>query len=175
MREASRSGPIPASIGTIFGGLWALIAAMALPPIWRIPATVIAAVSTAILIVRLWRAERPAAGPPTRLFGRKAYRIAVVAEVLAIYAASAALPRLGWQAYFIQAVGIIVGLHFIGLWRATRSGRFVGIAAGMCIVSALAILLPATVRLVDLRDFVAGAGNALVLWMGAGRAARVRS
>ena len=167
MRTVLRSRPIPAAIGTMFGGLWALLAATALPPAWHIPAASLAIVATALLIVMLWRSDQPAAGPAGRLFGRQAYQSAVVAELLAIYAASAVLPRLGWQGYFIEAVGIIVGLHFIGLWAATRAPRFLGIAAGMCTISAAAIPLPATLHLLHLRDGFTGAGNALVLWLGA--------
>ena len=84
-------------------------------------------------------------------------------------AASAVLPRFGWQGYFIQIVGIIVGLHFIGLWAATRSKRFLGVAGGMCVVSAIAIPMPATLHLLNIRDVFTGLGNALVLWLGASR------
>ncbi len=173
MADARPSRPIPATIGTLFGGLWALIAAFALPPAWRLPAAALAALITALLIIRLWRANQPASGAPERLFGRKAYQIAVIAEVAAIYAASALLPHLGWQGYFIQAVGIIVGLHFIGLWAATRSSRFLGIAAGMCVISAVATQLPASIAQVNLRDIITGLGNAAILWIGASLASRM--
>lgn len=169
MRAVARSKPIPATIGMLFGGLWAFIAAMALPPGWRVSTTIIAAAATIILIARLWWTREPASNSSEQLFKRKAYQTAVIAEVLAIYAASALLSKYGLQGYFIQVVGIIVGLHFIGLWFATRSSRFLGIAAGMTILSAIAILLPTTSHLIELRNFFTGAGNALVLWLGAGR------
>lgn len=144
MGGASRSRPIPATIGTIFGGLWALIAAMALPPHWRFSIAVIAGLTTLLLVVRLWRETEPLSGSDERLFGRKSYQIAVVVEVAAIYTASAILPRFGWQSYLLQVVGVIVGLHFIGLWVATRSERFLGIAGGMCVISSMALLFPTT-------------------------------
>ena len=168
-RAVSRSKPIPATIGMFFGGLWAFLAAMALPSDWRLPIATLAAVATVVLILRLWRLREPVSDTRGSLFSRKAYLIAVALEVLALYAASFLLPCFGLQSYFIQVVGIIVGLHFIGLWVATRSSRFLVIAAGMCVVSVLAIFLPATLHLVNLRDFVTGAGNALVLWSGASR------
>ena len=145
-----------------------MIAAMAVPPDWRAPVTTLAAVVTAILIARLWSNREPAAIQRGPLFKRKAYQVSVVAEVFAIYVASAVLPRYGLQSYFIQVVGIFVGLHFIGLWVATQSLRFLGIAAGMTVLSAIAVLLPATLHLIDLRNCVTGVGNALVLWLGAG-------
>jgi hypothetical protein len=169
MRGVSQTRPIPATIGTLFGGLWALIAAMALPSGWRLPIAALVASATAILVARLWRASQRASGSAERLFGRKAYQIAVCAEVVAICTASAILPVFGWQAYFIQVVGVIAGLHFIGLWAATRSMRFLRIAGGMCAISATAILLPATLHLLNLREIFTGLGNALVLWLGAGR------
>ena len=128
----------------------------------------LAATITAVLIARLWFNREPATTQRESLFKRKAYQISVVAEVFAIYVASAVLPNYGLQSYFIQVVGIIVGLHFIGLWVATQSMRFLGVAAGMTVLSAIAILIPATVHFIDLRNCVTGAGNALVLWLGAG-------
>ena len=49
------------------------------------------------------------------MFRRWPYLLAVVLEIVAIYTVSAALPRYILQTYFIEAVGVIVGLHFIGL------------------------------------------------------------
>jgi len=68
------------------------------------------------------------------------------------------------QAYALQALGVIIGLHFIGLWKASGMARFLGIAAAMTIVSLAACALPP-----PLRDMVTGFGNALVLWIGAAR------
>ncbi|KQS03655.1 hypothetical protein ASG11_04855 [Sphingomonas sp. Leaf357] len=102
-----------------------------------------AALVTTLLIVRLWRINQTSSVTMPSLFRRKAYLFSVVAEVLAIYVASAVSTRFGFREYFIQIVGIIVGLHFIGLWAATRSKRFLAIAGGMCIVSTVSIPLPA--------------------------------
>lgn len=169
MRVVPHPKPIPAAIGTLFGGLWAVLAAIASPPDWRLPFVMITALVTGLLIIRLWQASPTSPAPSARLFGRRAYQSAVVAEVVAIYVASAVLPRFGWQGYFIQVLGVIVGMHFIGLWAATRFKRFLGIAGGMCIISAIAIPLPATFHLLNLRDIFTGFGNALVLWLGASR------
>ncbi len=134
MTGVPRSKPIPATIGTTFGSLWALIAATALPPAWRSTVAVVAALTTALLIWRLWRENQRTPNAPERLFGKRAYQIAVAAELVAIYVASITLPRLGWQGYLIQTVGIIVGLHFIGLWAATESACFLKIAGCMCVI-----------------------------------------
>jgi hypothetical protein len=160
--------PIPATIGLVFGGLWFWLGATALPPVWRTLAGLAGALITLGLIVRLWRAPGPE-DTGAGMFKRGAYFVAVALEVAAIYTASALLPKYGLQGYFIQAVGVIVGLHFIGLWRATGLARFLWIAGAMCAVSLLATLLPAAWEGVDPRDAATGIGNALVLWIGAGR------
>lgn len=163
---SERSKPIPGTIGIVFGGLWAIIAATALTPGWRLPMAIAGVVVTIVLVVRLWRTPAPPMDG-NRLFGRRAYQIAVILEVLAIYAASAVLPRLGLQDYFLQAVGLIVGLHFIGLYIASGSRRFLGIAAGMSIVSVAATAMPQWIDGWHVRDAVTGLGNALALWIGA--------
>ena len=166
-----RARPIPATIGLIFGGLWFWLGALALPPAWRTPAGLLGALITVGLIVRLWRAQSQAdAG--AGMFRRGAYLVAVALEIAAIYTASALLPKYGLQGYFIQAVGVIVGLHFIGLWRATGAARFLWIAGAMCVVSLLAALLPAAWQALDPRNVAAGIGDAVVLWIGAGRTIR---
>jgi hypothetical protein len=157
-----RPKPIAATIGAVFGGLWGVVGTQALPPGWRGPAYAAVAAVTLGLLVRLWRAAP--ARPGERLFGRSAYRWAVAGELAAIYAASALLPRWGLRAFFIEVVGIIVGLHFIGLWRATGARRFLFICAGMVAVSAAAMALPARIGETAARDAGAGFGNALVLW-----------
>lgn len=160
---------LPALIGLVFGGLWGLIAAMSLPEAGRAVGTLAVTALTGFLVIMVWR--RPVAstgsGP---LFGRALYLIAVSAELVASYAASVLTPRLGVQPYFVQAVGMIVGLHFLGLWAASRMIRYVWIAGGMCFISVAAMFLPETVGLLHARDFLTGLGNAVVLWVGAGLA-----
>jgi hypothetical protein len=96
-----------------------------------------------VFLARLWRYEPPgAAGRP--LFKTSAYVIAVVAELFGMYAATLLLPRFGAQQQVYSAIGCIVGLHFIGLWDATRNQRFLHITAGMCFVSLLSMIVPFT-------------------------------
>jgi hypothetical protein len=150
----------------IFGGLWAYVAALGSPSAWRSPLSLAVALATLLLVARLWYRGAPAE-TNRRRFNAKWYLAAVALECLAIYAASLLLPRVGLQSYFLQVVGIIVGLHFLGLWSATGSAHFVRIAVGMCVISAAAMLFPETLHLFRVRDVVTGLGNALVLWLGA--------
>ena len=64
------------------------------------------------------------------------------------------------QQQIYPAIGCIVGLHFIGLWFATRSARFLHITAGMCVVSLLSMIVPFTWQTIGLRHVLLGAGNA---------------
>jgi hypothetical protein len=113
-----------------------------------------------IFLARLWKYQlrTNASRPPL---------ISITAEVLAIYAASLLLPRFGAQRQVASAVGFIVGLHFIGLWIATQSPRFLRITAGMCFVSLTSAIVPYTWHAIGLRYLMLGTGNAIVLWLAA--------
>lgn len=152
-------------IGWVFGTLWATIAVSGLPHAYVGAAYACGVVLAGLFLVRLWRAPFSGVGRP--LFKTRAYIVAVVAEVMAIYAASALLTRHGWQQQVLPTVGVIVGLHFIGLWIATRSPRFLSITAGMCAVSVIAMLMPYEWHGVRARNLLLGLGNALVLWWNA--------
>ena len=165
--KKDRSRSISGSIGLFFGGLWGVIGALSLPSVWQLPIILVVALISTVLVIRLWRTDIKLNAGTKKMFGRRAYLFAVVLEILAIEAASVLLPRIGLQHYFIEVVGVIVGLHFIGLWKATKSTRFLKIAAGMCVASIVGAIFPYTWGLVHLRDFVTGFGNALVLWIGA--------
>ena len=84
-----------------------------------------------------------------------------------MYMASLLLPRFGGQQQVYSAVGCIVGPHFIGLWVATWSRRFLHITAGMRFVSLLSMILPFTWYTIGLRYLLLGGGNAIALWVAA--------
>lgn len=93
------------------------------------------------------------------------YGGAIAFEVVAIIAGSIVLQRPDLQQFILPFVGFVVGLHFIGLWKATDLPLFLWIAAAMCIVCAVAAFLPSSSAAgIDLRTAVTGLGSALVLW-----------
>lgn len=158
----TRHLPIPAMIGTAFGGLWSVWGATVLPPQWVIPATIIGLLITVFFLVRLYRKS---SATPTNLFRRQAYIIAVILEVAGLNAAMLLLQRYGLQSYTVQAVGLVVGLHFIGLWLASNSRRFIWICLSMCVVSLLGALLPnSAAGHLNIRDIVTAYGCAITLW-----------
>ncbi len=151
-------------MGTAIGGLWAAMGTLALPTSFR-PLTISAALAlTLILLGRLWVCVVPASRGFHR---RKAFRIAVILETLALIAAGYLLTRYHLEAYMVPVIGIIVGLHFIGLWLASGSTAFLWMAAAMCTISAAAMALPAAPPgSLNERALFASYGNALVLWIG---------
>jgi hypothetical protein len=152
-------------IGWFFGTFWALLGAFALPRPYDRIGCALALVFALIFLVKLWRYAP--AGAPRPLFRTSAYMIAVFAELLGMYMVAVLLPRFGAQLQVYSALGCIVGLHFIGLWLATRSRRFLRITAGMCFVSILSMIMPFTWHTVGLRYLLLGGGNAIVLWVAA--------
>jgi hypothetical protein len=97
------------------------------------------------------------------------YGMAVSFEAGAIFTAIWLLKRFALPQFLLPAIGFIVGLHFLGLWKATDLRNFLWIALSMCTVCGLAAFLPGVTENgdVDLRTVAAGLGSALVLW-GAG-------
>jgi hypothetical protein len=73
--------------------------------------------------------------------------------------------------FLSPAIGFIVGLHFLGLWKATDLRVFLWTALSMCLVCGLAAFLPGTTEngSVDVRRAVAGLGSALMLWGAGGK------
>lgn len=153
-------------IGWFFGIFWALLAASALPRPYDRIGCALAAITAIIFLGRLWRYE-PLADAARPAFRMSIYLVAVTAELLSMYAAALLLPGFGAGQQVYPAIGCIVGLHFIGLWLATQSQRFLYITAGMCFVSLFSMIMPFTWHAIGLRYLLLGAGNAIVLWLAA--------
>jgi hypothetical protein len=163
----TRARPLaPRLVGLIFGGLWALIAVLALPRTYR-PLEIAAVILITMgFLMRLWMrtSDLPSRKP---FFRTRGYVVSVACEVVALYIASVTFPRFGLSEYLYSVIGFIVGLHFIGLWRSSGSRRFLTISAAMCFVSLLSAMIPFSWKMVDLRCAFLGTGNALILWIGA--------
>jgi len=153
--------PIPALVGTAFGGLWSVLGAMALPQHWMMPAVVIGLLVTVFLLVQRCRN----AGSGSSLFRRRAYIVAVVLEVTGLYLAMLLLKKYELEPFFVQALAFVVGLHFIGLWVASGQRRYLWLCLNMCIVSLIGIILPdgASGQL-NLRNVFTAYGCAIALW-----------
>jgi hypothetical protein len=158
---AKRRLPIPALVGTAFGGLWSVLGAMALPQHWTVPVVVIGLLVTVFLLLQRCRN----AGSGSRLFRRRAYIVAVVLEVAGLYVAMLLLQKYGLEPFFVQALGFVVGLHFIGLWVASGQCRYLWLCFSMCVVSLIGIMLPSAASgHFNLRNVVTAYGCAVALW-----------
>ena len=164
--SAGRARIIGSAIGLFFGGVWSVLGARALSSGWRLLVADAGIVLTVVLIVRLWRTPRRSDAAPA-VFRSRYYIAAVVLELIALNVVGNLLLRSGRAGYLLTSVGVIVGLHFIGLWLATRMPRFLWIAGAMCAVSTLAAFLPAATAGFNPRDAATGFANAVVLWIGA--------
>ena len=156
----------PRLIGLIFGGLWALIAVLALPRMDRPEGIFLVILITMGFLLRLWRRTSDLSSRKA-FFRTRGYLVSVACEVIALYIVSATFRRYALSEYLYSAIGFIVGLHFIGLWRASGSRRFLSVSTGMCLVSLLSAAIPFIWRMIDLRYAFLGTGNALILWIGA--------
>ncbi len=94
-------------------------------------------------------------------------RSQLIGALIALNVAANLVRHYGLASCLLTSVGIIVDLHFIGLWLATRMPRFLWIAGAMCAVSTLAAFLPAASADFNPRNAATGFANALVLWIGA--------
>ena len=143
-------------IGSVAGCGWAFAGASALPRAARGGAFLAAGVIGAALAAATMRMPARAV---TGTFDGAVYGIAVTAETVGIIVTALVLRRLGRGDWLAPAVAILVGLHFLGLWRATARATFIAVALGMCLVGAVGLAVPRRQRLA-----VTGIGCALALW-----------
>ena len=158
--DGSNIGPV---VGVAFGCAWGVAGATALPPpsqTWAIGCSI--AIS-AVLIVAF---ALPHKQRHSSTFRGHIYGIAVAFEVAAIFGTIWLLRQLALSRFLFPAIGFIVGLHFLGLWKATDLRVFLWTALAMCLVCGVAAFLPGGTENgnVDLRRVVTGLGTALVLW-----------
>ncbi|MBA3897344.1 MAG: hypothetical protein H0X36_09485 [Sphingomonadaceae bacterium] len=144
-------------IGLGFGLLWLIVGASALaaPSRWIVVAFGAALYAGgAAIVVRRHR------GVP-RIRMRWGYYIAAVAaEIIAIAAAQAWLQQRGLGDLLFPVVGVIVGLHFIGLWAAMAHRRFLWLSGGLVASNFATLILPlATPQ----RIMMSGLGSSLIL------------
>ena len=150
------TGRIPALIPLGFGLWWLWGGAAALLPDWRIPVIVFGVIVIVAAGIRLLtRAIRPG----ERRF-RMGWRFAVTiaAEVAGLVIALNIVQAMGRMDLILPAIGIVVGLHFIGIWWENPRPHYLWTAAAMTVLNVVALFLP------DPRA-LAGLGSAAVLAM----------
>jgi len=114
------------------------------------------------MVVAAIRAER---GCVSRTAGdeRRIGRLvmwASAAEGIAILVAVNVLNWIGLPDYFVCALALIVGLHFVPLARGIPNARFYNITA----IALVAIGLAGCLLPVAMRGLLVGTGGALIIW-----------
>lgn len=164
-------------ISAVFALIWGLNGSLSLPGYWRVVAAAVVVLITLVMVAvgvifrrNAGRFPPDPDAPPLSPFRTTAYRVAVVAMLVAIPVAGRVLTLSGHGDAIMPAVAIIVGLHFLGLAPAFRSGIFVWIAGAFCVLGSAALFLPLHVgeaRALQPRYAVVGLGCALILWLSA--------
>jgi len=157
--DGASIGPV---VGVAFGCAWGIAGATALPTRCQDPAVISCiGVSVALTVFALSRKQcKPG------IFSGRTYGMAILFESAAILGTVYLLRQSALSQLLMPAVGFIVGLHFLGLWKATDLRVFLWVALAMCLVCGAAAFLPVAGANgnVDLRRVEAGLGSALVLW-----------
>ena len=158
--DAPNIGPV---VGVAFGCAWGVAGATALPPPWQAWGIGSSIAISAVLIVAL---TLPHKQRHLGTFRGHIYGIAVAFEVAAIFGTIWLLRQFALSQFLLPAIAFIVGLHFLGLWKATDLRVFLWTALAMCFVCGVAALLPGATANgnLDVRRVVTGLGTALVLW-----------
>ncbi|AZI42975.1 hypothetical protein EHF33_09665 [Deinococcus psychrotolerans] len=154
---------------------WGISGSLALPGNWRIPALILVVlVSLGLATVgfkfyrRAKQSPNQSASPAVNPFLTTPYRIAVTAMLIAFPVAGRLLTVSGHPDAIMPVIAILVGLHFLGLVPAFRSGTFVWVAGAFCLLGATALFLPVQLGSsppIELRSAFVGLGCALILWL----------
>lgn len=132
---------IGALIGLIFGLLWWWVGVDA---VTGSAATILQILGIFIFAATgIWIVRRQAT-PPRQKPRWNYYMAAVIAEVIAIMFSQTWLTARDLGHLLLPTVGLIVGLHFTGLWHAFARRRFLILAVVMTAINLLALLLPLT-------------------------------
>lgn len=137
--RANVRGAIGGLIGLAFGWLWLLIGATAAGQA-RVPIMVVGSLLFGAAAWRLVRRIRPGRGQ----FRLRYYIGVVIAEVAAIVLAQKWLIEHGRDGLLFPVMGVIVGLHFMGLWLAWRREQFLWLTGAMVAINLVALAAPLT-------------------------------
>jgi hypothetical protein len=116
-----RQALVGAGIAGFFGGLWAVWGAGGLDGAARVALVVVGVVlglGVTVSALVLAARARPHVGGDGSMFASRAYRLIVVAEVVAIVVGNVLLGRAGLGAYVIAWTAFVVGVHFLAFGRA---------------------------------------------------------
>ncbi|MCA9840392.1 MAG: hypothetical protein KC422_26015 [Trueperaceae bacterium] len=163
-------------ITNVFAALWGFSGSMALFGLLRM-----LMISVVVMVTAIWFGiaysflKRAKSAPKTSSqmknpFGTLSYRLAVIAQFIAIPVVARILTTSGHAEAIISAVAMIVGLHFFGLIPAFKSWQFAAVGTAMVALAVLSLALPVYINLpsglsLNLRQMLIGFGSAFILWL----------
>lgn len=150
----------PRFVGLSFGILWLLIGASAAGVAAGIVVVCVGLLVFAFVILRVRRQLARQRQPYIRSY----YMSSVAAEVAAISAVQLWLANHAREDLLWPAVGVIVGVHFIGLWLASSDRRYLCLTGAMVALNLAALLLPVSTRE---RIMISGFGSSASLLVAA--------
>jgi hypothetical protein len=161
---------VSSSIGVLFGAAWWFAGATTIPDATGVLRGLDAAIVLAFAVWAFLIGRRGAALPSgTRgrgSFGRR-YGVVVVVMVAAIVGGSRVLGSVVHRPAAVPAwVLLCVGLHFLPFYRIFGARRFLALAAALCLLAALAVVLGGTGQTWAWLG-LPGFGGALALWASA--------
>lgn len=173
-RDAAAGRLRGAWVGVLFGAGWAIYGAMGLAPLgrwlgWASAAIVVAALTHRALRLRTRSRALPAAGPEGRAAARRVrygFIVVLIAEIVLLNIAVMLLSGPSLRAYWIPAIALVVGAHFLPLAWLFRMKAFWACALAMMAAAALAAVAigqaPETAGLVVAVESLI---NAAILWL----------
>lgn len=157
---------IGAIVGIINGLGWSFACAAALASTFRRAAIL---VSVMISAVEVWLITHVRSSTTSIVFDGQLYGWVVLLEIISIAASILVLKRLHCAGLIPSTIGLVVAVHFVGLWAATHAGVYLGLSLALGTTALVSLLIPQsapeTVR--GTRLVFLGSANALALWVSA--------
>lgn len=168
----SRDG-LAGLVGAIFGLVFVLVNAGEAAAPYDLLIRGLGLVTFLVVAVLLFRSTRGAAEPQPQPGAGRVYRIAVVAEVVALFGGAQLLNRTGHTDLSLPWVVIVVGVHFFPLGWAFRAPFFHLLAGALVALGVLGGALALAGAGQAVVSLVAGVGAGAVLLAFAARPALV--
>jgi len=157
---------IGAIVGAINGLGWSSACAAALASKFR-PAVVL--VSVMITALEVWLITHVQSSMNAIVFDGQLYGWVVLFEIISIVASILVLKRLHRADLIPSAIGLVVAVHFVGLWAAIHARVYVGLSLALTATAMVSLLIPeaASETVPRGRLVFLGSANALALWVSA--------
>jgi hypothetical protein len=136
----------------VMGLLWWLIGAFTIQRPWLYGVIAAGLVACGSILARTM-----ALPAQLQKLDRKLFIASMLFEAVAIFVCIWLLIRARAYGYIFPATAIIVGVHFIGIWKASNRRDCLWLAAALCLIGIAVLPLPVPIRNQALGLFIATA------------------